>query len=152
MIEISTFNPEDIDKLQSLIHLTIKTNYPSVYAPEIVDFFLDYHSKDEIIARSQKALILVLKKSDIIVATGFLLDEELGGVYVHPDHQKLGLGRIIVVNLLNNARAKGLKRIHLDSTPIAKKLYENLGFIVTEEVVQMVGKVPLPYFKMELYL
>jgi GNAT superfamily N-acetyltransferase len=148
MLEISKFETKDLHELQLLIHHTIKVCYPAIYAPEVVDFFLNYHSEEEIISRSEKAIILVLKVDGKMLATGFLLENELGGVYVHPDFQGLGYGRMIVNALLKIADDEGLNYIHLDSTSIAKSMYLKLGFKVTEEAVQMVDKVPLPYSKM----
>lgn len=150
MIEIAKFKPDDLFELQSLIHITIKKCYPAIYAPEVVDFFLDYHSCDGIIARSNKALIIALRENNQLIGTGFLSENELGGVYVHPDHQGLGFGSLIVEHLLLIARNKGLKSIHLDSTSIARSMYEKLGFHVIEPAIYMVGDVPLNYFKMEM--
>jgi GNAT superfamily N-acetyltransferase len=152
MVEIVKFKSEDLSELQSLIHTTIRRCYPSIYAPEVVDFFIGFHSYNEITARSKIALIFTLRDNNEMLATGFLLENELGGVYVHPDYQGLGYGRMIVEHLLKIAKSAGLKFIHLDSTPIAKGMYEKLGFHVTEPAIQMIGDVPLPYFKMGMKL
>lgn len=152
MLEISRFKPGDLSELQKLIHTTIKKCYPVVYAPEIIDFFLNYHSKEEILTRSEKAVIMLLRIDNKMIATGFLHENEIGGVYVLPEYQGLGYGRKIVESLLEIAKENELEDIHLDSTPIARAMYEKLGFHITENAVQMVGHVPLPYFKMKLKL
>jgi ribosomal protein S18 acetylase RimI-like enzyme len=149
---IRTFKKEDLQDVKNLIHHTISTCYPSIYSPEVVAFFINYHSEIEILRRASSGKVIVLVFDNHIRATGFLDGEELGGVYVHPDFQRKGFGKIIVEYLLKEAQEKAQKYIHLDSTPIAKHLYEKLEFSLVSPAVQMVGDVPLQYFKMEKYL
>lgn len=131
---------------------TISTCYPAIYPKEVVQFFLDYHSESEILRRANSGVVIVLLNNEIIRGTGFLDGEELGGVYVHPDFQQRGFGKAIVKQLLLIARDLEQKYIHLDSTPIAKPMYEKLEFKLVSHAVQMVGDVPLHYFIMEKYI
>jgi ribosomal protein S18 acetylase RimI-like enzyme len=134
------------------MHFTISKCYPDIFPPEVVQFFLDYHSETEILRRANSGIIIVLLCESKIRATGFLDGEELGGVYVHPYFQRRGFGRAVVENLLKHARERSQKYIHLDSTPIAKPLYEQFDFELVSPAVQMIGDVPLHYFKMQKYL
>ena len=135
-----------------LIHSTIRKCYPRIYAPEVVRFFLDYHSIAAIERRMNAGIVIVLKEEGQIRGTGFLTGEEMGGVYVDPRHQGKGYGTAIIEYLIGVALANEVKRIWLDATPIAKPLYERLGFQVVSPMTQMVGIVPLHYFKMEKFL
>ena len=148
MIEVTEFKQSDLDEVITLIHLTINKCYKEIYSSEIVDFFLNYHSKSEILFRAKTGTFLVIKDNELIVATGFLVADELGGVYVHPDLQNRGYGRMVVEHLLKVAVEKNIKTVHLDSTPIARALYEKLGFQIIRPAVQMIGNVPLNYFIM----
>lgn len=152
MIEICEYKHSDLAELYSLISTTIKSCYPAIYRPEVVDFFIDYHSMKEIEDRSKNATIIILRENYKLIGSGFLSGSELGGVYVHPDCQGKGYGKMIVQHIIQIAKNKNIYKIHLDSTPIARKMYEKLCFRVTEEAVQMVGDVPLDYFKMEKVL
>ena len=118
----------------------------------VVQFFLNYHSEKEIMRRAQNGLVIVLIQQGEIRATGFLDDDELGGVYVHPGFQRKGLGTAIVKHLLLEAEKRSVKFIHLDSTPLAKPMYEKLKFDLVGPAVQMIGEDPLHYFKMEKYI
>ena len=149
MTEISEFIESDLEEVLALIHLTIKKCYPEIYQPEVVEFFMNYHSKSEILNRAKTGKILVIKNNKLIIATGFLDAHELGGVYVHPEFQGKGFGSLIVENLLKVAVENKIAKIHLDSTPLAKHMYEKLGFKLIRPAVQMIGNVPLPYFIME---
>jgi GNAT superfamily N-acetyltransferase len=149
MITIDKFNVYDLDELYDLIQFTINKCYPEIYPPEIVDFFLNYHSKNEILRRAEAGTLLVLRWNNKIIATGFINYNEFGGVYVHPDMQGMGYGSFIVEHLLKVAAENKIIKVHLDSTPIAKRLYEKLGFQLVSPAIQMVGDIPLEYFKME---
>jgi GNAT superfamily N-acetyltransferase len=149
MIEIVKFSKFNLDDVYDLITLTIKKSYPKIYPTEVVNYFLEYHSKSEILCRAKSGKLFIVKIDQLIIGTGFLDGEELGGVYVHPDFQRLGYGIKIVEHLLAIARENKIKKVHLDSTPIAKPMYEKLGFQLISPAVQMIGKVPLDYFIME---
>jgi GNAT superfamily N-acetyltransferase len=149
MTEIAEFIKSDLEEVQILIHLTIKKCYPEIYPPEIVEFFINYHSTSEILRRAKTGKLLVIKDNSLIIATGFLTGSELGGVYVHPDQQGRGYGSLIVKSLLKVAAENKIALVHLDSTPIAKPMYEKLGFQLIRPAVQMVGNVPLDFFIME---
>lgn len=96
--------------------------------------------------------MLVAEENSEIIATGFLDGPEMGGIYVHPERQKQGIGTALVEKLLEMAHAKRLKRIWLDSTPIARPLYSKMGFKIVCPATQIVNGVPLNYYKMEFQL
>jgi GNAT superfamily N-acetyltransferase len=152
MLTIQQVGHEDKSAVIDLIHTTIRTCYPTIYPPKVVQFFLEYHSPKEVERRLKGGTLLVLKLGDEICGTGFLYEEELGGVYVHPDHQRKGYGYKIVRELLQLAQKQKLKRVWLDATPIAKPLYDKLGFILVSELTQWIGDERLDYFKMEKYI
>jgi putative acetyltransferase len=152
MFIIRKAQANDIEKISELIHHTIQICYPAVYPSEVVDFFIEYHSPGEIKRRADQGILLVLEEVNEIRATGFLMDDEMGGLYVHPDYQKQGIGTAIVKTLLKEAAKNNCEYIRLDSTPLAKRLYLKMGFKMVAPAVQMVGDVPLHYYKMEKYL
>jgi len=149
VVSIEEIAIPDIPQIRDLMHLTISVCYPAIFPGEVVQFFLDYHSPEEIQRRTQNGLVVALKDVGELRGTGFLMDEEMGGVYIHPDHQRKGYGRQIVEFLLSRAQENKLERIWLDATPLAKPLYDKLGFSLISPMVQMVGDVRLNYFKME---
>ena len=66
------------------------------------------------------------------------LDEktgELKRLYVRPAFRGLHLGRELVERIIRDARSLGYRRLMLDTMPelvSARRLYENMGFHVTE--------------------
>jgi GNAT superfamily N-acetyltransferase len=51
-----------------------------------------------------------------------------------PSERKKGHGRRIVQHLVEQARKKKLKKLHLQSSSAAQKLYESVGFTVTSDM------------------
>ena len=152
MTLIRKIDEEDLTEVQSLIEETIRRCYPRIYPPSVVDFFLKHHSRHALEKRMQKGTVLVLHEEDHLYGTGFLVENELGGVYVHPDKQGKGFGTEIVLRLLETARKKNLANIWLDATPLAKPLYDKLGFTLVSPMLQLVNNEPLHYFRMEIFL
>jgi predicted GNAT family acetyltransferase len=90
----------------------------------------------------------VLEGDDRIVASGaiWFLDwlprpddftgrlAYLHSVYTIPEYRGIGLARRIVVAMLDECRAQGLKRISLHASPAGRSIYEALGFKSTNEM------------------
>lgn len=149
---IRVFRETDLQEVKCLMHHTISTCYPEIYPNEVVQFFLNYHSEQEILRRASSGMVLVLSLCDTIRATGFLDGQEIGGVYVHPAYQRRGYGQAVVRQLLSEAVRQSKKYLHLDSTPMARPMYEKLEFRLIGPAVELIGDKSLHYFKMEKYL
>lgn len=59
--------------------------------------------------------------------------------YVHPDRQRVGLGRLIVSDLEVQARRWGLQEIRLTSSANARAFYERCGYVPAGEAVHEFG-------------
>jgi GNAT superfamily N-acetyltransferase len=53
----------------------------------------------------------------------------VGMVLVHPDHRRHGVGRALLEHCLAFLRARRIRSIKLDATPLGKTLYDQLGFV-----------------------
>jgi ribosomal protein S18 acetylase RimI-like enzyme len=149
-MEIREINEGEVPVVKDLIHHTIKSCYPGIYPPKVVNFFLNYHSLQQIQKRRNCGTLLVLISSGEIRGTGFIDGSEMGGVYVHPQHQGKGYGTRLVLRLMEIASEKKLPSIWLDATPLAKPLYDKLGFTLLSPMQQYVENSQLDYFKMEM--
>ncbi|MBN2484867.1 MAG: GNAT family N-acetyltransferase [Bacteroidales bacterium] len=149
--DIIPFAPYMLDEVHKLITHTITVVYPGFYCNDVVGFFLNYHSKGELKSKAGKGVFLVGFYENAPVVTGYLVGNELGGVYVNPYRQRSGYGAAMVDRLTDIARQKGLGHVWLHSTPPAVNFYYRLGFNLKQELVDYVGpnNAPLPYFLME---
>jgi GNAT superfamily N-acetyltransferase len=72
------------------------------------------------------------------IATGILFSTgHTGGIFnlaVLPEHQKKGYGRVMMEFLMHRAAELHLKQLVLLSSPVAEKLYKDLGFEKTYDI------------------
>jgi GNAT superfamily N-acetyltransferase len=97
----------------------------------------DLHRIDEVYIRSGGEFV-VGENNGRVVAMGALLPTgpgqgEIKRMRVEPSLQRQGLGRAILSALLEAARRRSLRRLHLETTAgqvAARGLYESSGFVM----------------------
>jgi GNAT superfamily N-acetyltransferase len=60
-------------------------------------------------------------------------------VYTEPDYRRRGLARRILVAIMAECRARGLPRLSLHASDQGRGLYEQLGFVPTNEMRLVLG-------------
>lgn len=126
-MEYITAAEEHLDYVFRLVQETITEIYPEYYPKEVVDFFCQLHSRENIekdIKDSQLGLLLV---DNQIVGTGSHRGNHITRVYVAPKYQRKGYGSYIMQCLENEIAAQYVK-IYLDSSLPAKHMYEQRGY------------------------
>ncbi|WP_299876601.1 GNAT family N-acetyltransferase [uncultured Sulfitobacter sp.] len=94
--------------------------------------------------------------ADRIAQTDFLLAEDTPGVprgcacltstgaieafFIHPDHKRRGIGRLLWTHLLKTAKTEGIARLTLEADPAAVPFYRAMGFEVVGEAPS--GSIP----------
>lgn len=58
-------------------------------------------------------------------------EAELDGLFVHPDRQRLGLGRALIADVAQLARVMGAKTLHVVANEDANAFYRAVGFVQT---------------------
>lgn len=59
---------------------------------------------------------------------------EIAALFIHPDWQRRGIGRLLWSVVERSARRMGLRALHLDADPGAEAFYRGLGFAMTGTV------------------
>lgn len=122
------FNPKDIDELYNFIVETIKTSYFGYYPEEAINHFVEYSNKQGILADAQNNYIVVVKENGKIVGTGTLKFTHIQRVFVSPNAQGKGLGKLIMNELETVAKKNNLKLVELHSSLLAKRFYDQLEY------------------------
>lgn len=146
------FKNDDLEQVKVLIHKTIRFCYPLNYSYDVIEFFINYHNRANIIEYAGKGYTILALENEKIVGTGNLSGNEIRAVYIDPRYQKRGVGKTIVDELIKKAKENRLDKIVLDSTINAKKFYDSMGFNTIEKLTIKVKNSNLDYFKMELDL
>ena len=127
-LETEVFNKNDIDELYNFIIETIKISYFGYYPEEAINHFIDYSNKKDILEDSENNFVIVVKKDNKIIGTGTLKYTHIKRVFVSPNYQGKGLGKLIMDTLESEAKRNNLKIVELHSSLFAKKFYDNLNY------------------------
>lgn len=119
----------------------------------------------DVAGRATRALVLVAELAGTIAGTATLeLDQRINPgseqapleadeghlrmLGVHPDHRKRGIGHLLVDACIERARARGKRRLTLETTERmvgARAMYEGMGFIFRGKADRIPGMSLLMY-------
>ena len=149
-ISIRKFRSSELIVIKRLIYNTIDVCYQQVYCKEAIKFFKDYHNDENILKGAKEGYTFVLEKNNRIIGTGTIVEEHIMRVFVIPEFQKFGFGKLIMHNLEEKALSTGVKIVKLDASLPSKRFYDSLGYVTIEKTFLEVenGK-KLDYYKMD---
>ena len=123
---------EDAPKIIELAHKVIGYSLTKIYPQSAVDWFYSYHTLEHLNEEFESgADVAVIYDGDILAATGTYHDDELKRLFVHPDYQRAGLGKMIVSDLEEKARQSGRPYIMLYANPATWRYYQAKGYYPT---------------------
>jgi len=149
-IKMRKFKLSDLDTVRDLIHNTIDISYSKVYNTEAIKYFKDYHNDKNILKDAKEGYIIVLESNNQIIGTGTIINDYITRVFVNPEFQKHGFGKLLMEKLETKALSAGISVVKLDSSLPAKRFYDSLGYETIEKTFVEVGNgKKLDYYKME---
>lgn len=130
-MEIKKALPADLAVVGDITRRTIAAVYPHYYPKGVVEFFLKWH-KDEKIAQDIHAgrVYLLLEPSGHAVGTVTLYGEELNRLFVLPEYQGKGYGRLLL-DFGEKTIGRQYEKIVLDASLPGKAIYLKRGYYVT---------------------
>lgn len=135
---IKKVNPKnnlDIEKIEILIGRTIDISFKGYYSKKAVEFLKKrIHSIKQIKGSfSFGDVYLFYTRENNLIGTGSILTSKITRVYLAPECQHKGFGKIIMRYLENIAIKKGIKEIVLDAMLPAINFYVSLGYDVIDD-------------------
>lgn len=118
---------QESESIYKLVQDTIKIVYPKYYPKEVVDFFCEHHSLENILRDIENGVVGVLIDNDRMVGTGCYQDNHITRVYVLPEFQGRGYGSFIMEQL-EDIIAVEYDKVFLDASLPACHLYEKRGY------------------------
>lgn len=100
------------------------------YSPEQVSVWADLLSPDSYSGVLKERVLVVATDEGAVVGFGQLNPNtgEVDAVYVLPDRQGEGIGRLLLVDLEARARARGIRMLELSATLNAVPFYAQAGY------------------------
>lgn len=150
-MNIQPYTEEWASDIADIFYQSVHAIDPKVYTKEQKEVWapspIDYQLWSERL-RIKKPFIAIIDNQ----VAGFIeLDDDghIDCTYTHPDFQGQGVASSLYDALLKKAREKGLKRLYVEASLIAKPFFERRGFIIVKQnEIQRKG-VTLINFQME---
>ena len=122
---------EMVSEIYELINRTIEEIYTKYYSDEAVRFFLDLHSKENILKDISDGKVYAVTLKQDMIGTGTIDGDHIGRVFVLPQFQGRGIGTLIM-DFFESEIIKSHGAVWLDSSLPAGKFYHSRGYITKE--------------------
>ncbi|KOA19209.1 acetyltransferase (GNAT) family protein [Clostridium homopropionicum DSM 5847] len=119
---------KDFNTVHEIVHTTITKIYPLYYPIDVVQFFLNHHSIDNIKNALAVEYILLIELQGRIIGTGSIFKNEIKRMFILPEFQGRGYGSVLLKELEHNAENEGYDTIILDASLPGYSLYEKRGY------------------------
>ncbi|MFN1835657.1 GNAT family N-acetyltransferase [Balneola sp. MJW-20] len=153
-ITIRNYQPEDSDTLADIFTESIHKAGPEFYSPEQVSTWapipVDYDKWQERFA--ERPPFVAMFQGEIVGFMTLANDGYVDWTYIHPDHHRKGIASQLYDHLELAARNKGLRRLYVDASHMAKSLFAGKGFEVIKMNTVCKGIVTLDNWRMEKHL
>lgn len=120
---------EEVSDVVHIVKTTIQDIYPRYYPSGAVDFFLEYHNKNNILQDILNGMVWILKVNTKIVGTVTIKEKEINRFFVLPSFQKKGYGRELM-DFSEEEIFEKYNCIILAASFPAQKMYEERGYQV----------------------
>jgi len=150
MIILRKAKEEDIETIQQLARGTWPEAYAEIISTSQIEYMLDkMYNKGELLSQLQKGHIFLIAEEgsrDLGFAGFSIVDSDhhiykLHKLYVLPEAHGKGLGKILINEVVNQAKDAGGKalQINVNRDNKAVEFYKKAGFVIKETVDLNIG-------------
>jgi len=125
---IRKFNEKDAESCSEMIFSTIEISLSEAYSTEQRDFLKKGVKAEVLSKKANEDYVIVVQKDDHPVGIALLRENYISKVYVKPEIQGKGLGRILMTILEKRAETRQHKEIILDSFLNSVGFYAKIGY------------------------
>lgn len=118
---------KDLKTVLSITHTTISEIYSHYYAKGVVDFFLNHHSRENVLADIERGSVWLLISEDCPVGTVTIKENAVNRLFVLPEFQFRGFGSKLM-EFAEAEIAENFRSVHIDSSLAAKEMYLKRGY------------------------
>ncbi len=132
---VEILKEEDIPELQKVIEKTCRISFKAYYPQSVIDEVVATLNCEKLKERASWTHFYVVKQEGKIVGCGAigpywgsLTESSLFTIFVDPDVQGTGLGRLIMETLESDEYAKRASRIEIPASLFAIPFYRHMGY------------------------
>ncbi len=134
-IRIRLIRPDDADEVSELIHKTIRISNSKDYPPDLVEAMAAAHSPEFLIRRSGWTHFYVALDGEKIIGCGAIgpywnsvTESSLFTIFVLPEYQRKGIGRMIMETLEEDEYFLRAERIEIPASLTGVPFYLKMGY------------------------
>lgn len=127
MVDLRKAKKFETPDIYELVQQTIKAVYPKYYPLEVTKFFCRFHTQERIFRDISEGNVWVLSDDTMLLGTCTCVENMIMRLFVRPEFQNLGYGRIILDDIEKNILQK-YDRVILEAVISASRLYERRGY------------------------
>ncbi len=127
--EIKKLDIKDTETIVDLVHEVVSFSLGNVYPPSALKWFYDYHSTENVKNDfNSGAEIYGAYDNDTLIGTVTYNNNELKRLFIHPDYQKIGLGKVFINKVEDLATELESEYIMLYANPNTWRYYNLKGY------------------------
>jgi diamine N-acetyltransferase len=162
-MEVRVASKQDLWQVRELAILIFPPTYEKIVAPGQVDYMMELFYTPEALLNQLESGQLFLIIYDERAAAGYASytrlnaegDFKLNKIYLDPGKQGKGLGKFLLLDVINRVKSEGGRSLRLNVNRFNQALgfYRNLGFtVLKEELLDIGGGHVMDDYVMELIL
>ncbi|MBF2057106.1 MAG: GNAT family N-acetyltransferase [Cyanobacterium sp. T60_A2020_053] len=154
MISFRLVFPSEFDLLREIYRQSVLKLAPSLYTPEQVIAWAKAPSHRNKFYEFifSPATYVILQENQVIGFCGLRDDGHIASFYLHPDFTRQGYGTKLLKYVLNQGKAKGIKRFYTEASFFSHAVFTRCGFRVIEMETVKYDEIFFTRYKMELVL
>lgn len=152
MIRIRLYEPADAPYLADLYARSVRHFGPRAYAPAQVEAWAGRADVERMATRCADGRLVLIAEDEAGAWLGYgdlESDGHLDFLYAAPEAEGMGVGTALYRALEAEARRRGIARIYVEASELARPLFERHGFTLTGRNDFAIGAVPIHNFSME---
>lgn len=118
---------KDLEYVLRITRKTISDIYPHYYPQGVVDFFLQHHSRGNVLSDIEKEMVWLLEEGGNIRGTVTIKENAVNRLFVLPEYQSHGYGSRLM-DFAEDKIAEKHSHVHIDSSLAAKEMYLKRGY------------------------
>lgn len=120
--------PGHLDVVAFIVHNTITTIYPNYYPAGAVEFFLNHHTREKILASIERGEVYLVKQDGEYVGTGSIKGNEICRLFILPRYQGRGVGTSLM-DVLEQEVFCRFDKVEVSASLPAYQMYLNRGYV-----------------------
>lgn len=141
--------PKDAEEISKLRISTIKSFPQDNEAPGELDFVINRNMPEAIIDKIKTRDVFNMVEKGKIIGNIELHEDRLNNLYVDKNRLKQGIGKKLMIFIEDYTKKKGIKKLHLRSTPSAIQFYKKFGYKIVKIEKKIQNGIEMTHTMME---